>query len=220
MSVENSTMITSSTECRFCARYASASSFREPWDQRLLETEHFVVVPTKGALIPGWLLIVPREHSLAFSATTENVDELESLLADTCDLVGKTFGVPTIFEHGATKPGTHFGCGIDHAHLHVAPLPFRLNDAAQRFDRTMRWSEQPAPWRRGVVECPYLAIKNINEPWLGAEPSAIPRQFFRRVIAHELGLADQFDYDANPFSERVHETVRASLVQTDARVAV
>jgi len=42
------------------------------------------------------------------------------------EILVRKFGKPVIFEHGA-KCSTGGGCGIYHAHLHVVPLPERIN---------------------------------------------------------------------------------------------
>ena len=49
------------------------------------------------------------------------------------------------------------------------------------------------------------------------------RQFFRRVVANELGVPHRFDYDADPFEENVEQTIaklsRGNHQLTMARVA-
>ena len=34
-------------------------------DHVLFESENFVVVPTIGSIVPGWLLVVPRSHFMS-----------------------------------------------------------------------------------------------------------------------------------------------------------
>ncbi len=40
----------------------------DPWDQVLLETANFVVVPTIGAIVEGWLLVVSKEGLVCMGA--------------------------------------------------------------------------------------------------------------------------------------------------------
>jgi hypothetical protein len=52
------------TDCKFCAKL-KAQAARAPWNEFLIETENFAVVPSLGALVEGWLLMVPKEHYIS-----------------------------------------------------------------------------------------------------------------------------------------------------------
>ena len=54
--------------CKLCQKFGSDAGGSEPWDRVLFASANFVVVPTVGSILPGWLLIVPREHFLCFGA--------------------------------------------------------------------------------------------------------------------------------------------------------
>lgn len=149
-------------------------------------------------------MIVPKRHRLSLGESVEHSMELEGLVAKASDLLQREFGPPTLFEHGATTSGTRFGCGIDHAHLHLVPLNFGLEDATTRVS-ALSWINTDAPWRVASTGA-YVTLCEPGMGWRRAEPSDVPHQFFRRAIASVLGAAE-FDYDKYPAPEVADETV-------------
>src|SRR5947208_1001749 len=99
--------------CVFCSQLREAAS-RAPWNEPFLETENFVVLPSLGALVDGWSLLLPRQHFLSMGALPVNMrEEAASLQAQVTGRLQSRFGEAiTIFEHGpsAEKHGT--GCGV------------------------------------------------------------------------------------------------------------
>lgn len=193
--------------CRFCQIRSSTA----PWDKVILKSENFFVVPSKGAFLPGWLLVVPIHHVLSVEQLPLSLtEELDSLLVRVTRLLESHYGAPTVFEHGAVTDGTTFGCGIDHAHLHVVPLPAgvdlrRLAEAALNEPFLPRETELTRPYLRIRLPC--------SRTWLAVEPStAPPRQFFRQTIWRGTGARGlSYDYDESPCEEQVRRTV-ATLV--------
>jgi ATP adenylyltransferase len=187
--------------CRFCA-YSSGALGEAPWDRTLVESPRFIVVPTKGALVAPWLLVLPRDHVLSLaSLDTPAIAELSDLVS----LVAKRLPVPlTMFEHGARATGSSFGCGIDHAHLHVASFDFDFPTAVANFSPQLAWAEGSAPWKRSPEEA-YLTFFAAGV-WRTATPLSPPRQFFRQVIAKALGRGEQYDYDEFPSPENAELT--------------
>ena len=56
--------------CKFCEKFGEASGGNQIADHVLFESANFVVVPTVGSIIPGWLLVVPRSHFLSVGSTS------------------------------------------------------------------------------------------------------------------------------------------------------
>lgn len=183
-----------------------------PWDQVLLETEHFVVVPSVGALVPGWLLIVPRRSVLAVGALDdESVSELDGIKQVLFQLLRREFGSACAFEHGPSARGQSVGCSVDHAHLHVVPAPCHLIDASVNFvNGCLKW--EPASGLLSTMERfrmgrSYLYVEQADELPQIADAEAAPSQLFRRAIARHLGITDQYDWRLNPMTENVLATV-------------
>ena len=196
--------------CVFCERILRRRSDMV-WDRTLAETADYAVVPTKGALVPGWLLVVAKEHLLCTGALRSSaMAGLSEAIAVAKGLVESKFGPATLFEHGPESEGTALGCGVDHLHVHVAPLAFSLRAAFQRLYPDSCW-KSVADWRDlcpvHAGRMPYIAVQESDEE-LGWCPAPINvRQPLRRAVATATGARDHFDYNLHPYTENVTRTV-------------
>jgi ATP adenylyltransferase len=173
-----------------------------PWDTVLGGTNKFFIAPSKGSLVPGWLLVISRKHFICSGAMKgREFEDLRNCLAMAGDMVQRTFGSPTIFEHGPSRPGTPLGCGIDHQHVHVVPLAFSLKDAVSSLFPGTDWELLQDLAATRDLYTSGIDYGIVQEPdgniWWCRPPKNV-RQVFRRVIAHTLGVPDQFDYAAFP----------------------
>lgn len=206
-------MSTGQSHCCFCKNLASAG-IDAPWDTVLHDSGNFVVVPTKGALVPGWLLVVAKQHIICSGALEPSeLDELADCLATARNLVQESFGPPTVFEHGPSQPGTTVGCGVDHVHVHVAPLNFSLQTAVSDRFPELEWKSLPHISATRSLFNSGKAYSLVEEPREHAmywcEPPVGVRQLFRRVIAAEVGIPDEFDYITHPQALNVLRTLAA-----------
>lgn len=188
------------------------SGVLSPWDTVLHDSGNFVILPTKGALIPGWLLVVAKRHALCAGAlSTSEIDELTSCLTSASDLVQKHFGAPSIFEHGPSREGTTIGCGIDHLHVHVAPLKFSLRRAVNDTFPNVNWkplSDISATQSLFKSQRGYSLLKEPDEGRMyWCSPPVGVSQMFRRAIAAEIGIPAEFDYRTHPHLSNVSQTL-------------
>src|SRR5690349_2831997 len=103
--------------CCFC--FTRDSSARHFWDQPLFESPNFFAIPSLGALVEGWVLLVPRAHVVCSGALESRLlDEFAAMKEKLSALVRERYGTVSIFEHGPSVPGHDVGCTVDHAHLH------------------------------------------------------------------------------------------------------
>src|SRR3954463_3923790 len=109
--------------CTLCAELNSEAS-REVWNRPLLETDNFAVIPSLGALIEGWVLLVPKLHCVSLGALPDTLrDEADSLERVMRMTLRAQYHHPIVsFEHGPSASLHGTGCGVDHAHLHLVPL--------------------------------------------------------------------------------------------------
>jgi diadenosine tetraphosphate (Ap4A) HIT family hydrolase len=177
----------------------------------LHDSGNFTIVPTKGALIPGWLLVVAKRHALCAGALSIlEQEELKSCLSSASNIVCKSFGTATIFEHGPWQAETTLGCGIDHVHIHIAPLKFSLRRAVSERFPTVEW--KPLPGISGTQslfesQTDYGLVQEPNERMYWCTPPSGVNQLFRRVIAAEMGIPDEFDYRTNSHIANVLQTL-------------
>jgi diadenosine tetraphosphate (Ap4A) HIT family hydrolase len=122
-------------ECCLCGEISSgliALDYRGAYgvDSRIChQNAEFLVIPTVSPLCAGHVLIVPRSHVTCLSALTGYA---RKILVETVKLIrsrleGRFGSQFYFFEHGTRASG--MACGIDHAHLHLIPLPIRTSEA-------------------------------------------------------------------------------------------
>jgi diadenosine tetraphosphate (Ap4A) HIT family hydrolase len=183
------------------------------WDREILRTEHFVAVPSVGALVPGWTLVVPRRPLRNLSEA--NSHERTELLG-IADTVARPLGAHGkqvfCFEHGSRSAGSLTGCGVDQAHLHIVPLAFDLIEAAARHaDGSIAWpepriTESPLdllPWQGE-----YVALwRHADRLTMIGRVLCPTSQWVRRVIADELGIGSEWNYQTHPQIHNVDRTL-------------
>ena len=207
--------------CVFCTQL-NGNAPRAAWNQPILESDNFLVVPSLGSLVEGWTLLVPKQHYLSMGALpTAFKDEVISLQAEVESLLKAKCGGPlVVFEHGpsAVKHGT--GCGVDHAHLHILPVDCDLLDLAKAFvpEGTewlpAGWAERAAAYEAGLD---YLFLKQDGVSGVIAVAEDFGSQVFRRAIATHLGKADEFSWREHPRYEvslNTSKRLRFKRVQT------
>jgi ATP adenylyltransferase len=174
------------------------------YNKPVYETSNFVVIPTLGALIEGWLLIVPKNFYLNFShlpytqfaELTNIIDHLENRFRCLFEGAGTV-----IFEHGPSETKSNAGCGVDYAHLHWVPTDFDLKKGVSEFlSLTLDWKpiKSLADIKaKGATNQDYLYLRDqAGENFLACQDE-VPSQTFRKVIAHYLNQPEGFDWKAN-----------------------
>ncbi len=200
--------------CCLCTniRFPSAT-----WDMPLFESANFVVIPSLGSLIEGWLMIVPKKHYLAMGALSPYlVTEMDELKQEVIDRLIPLYGDVCCFEHGPCSANHRVGCGVDHAHLHVVPIKLDLVEAASLF--------LPAgtKWERASFESCQRAFECRKDYLYVEQPIGIGRiavhdnfgsQTFRKAIASQIGFKSEYNWREYPREEVIDQTIK-SLANT------
>ncbi len=189
--------------------------FFEPtsYNKILFESDNFIVIPSLGSLLPGWLLIIPRGYSLNLAELGKSeLHELDDL-ALACELkLKEKFNSEVVrFEHGPTVNQSKVGCGVDYAHLHIVPVNFDLIEALKTgLNVHYEWVELDSFESLSSVpqNTDYLYYRNSSKQHFVTSQKDIPSQLFRRVIAHELSTPETFDWKSFPRVEIVEETIK------------
>lgn len=212
--------------CRICLELSA--EVREPWNEPLLETDHFCAVPSLGALVEGWLLIFPKRHYIAMGAVPFQLrSEVEFLQTRVHRLLQRCYSRPVqFFEHGPSAEGHGTGCGVDHAHLHAVPLKCDLGALVTGFASSpLRWSQ--GSWDEMVeaqrAGMDYLYLKSDGEAGRLATGADFGSQSFRRAISRFLGIPDEFNWKTHPQYANVRSTISAiksSLAQPEEKETV
>jgi diadenosine tetraphosphate (Ap4A) HIT family hydrolase len=190
--------------CRFCVPSL------ERWDRPIFSTPNYTVVPSLGSLVPGWTLIVPKAHDLNLSTRYDDT-EFRALRKALSQIIETEFATPArFFEHGPRRPGSLMGCGVDHAHGHVVPLNRTLehNLLVTEFPWQAANTSEIAERTCGQEYLFYTDDPTVDDPlgWL-ATIAAPTSQFFRKLIAHQIGRSDSYDYRSHQFQDNIDATL-------------
>jgi len=200
--------------CRFCIRFGSAISNKSvsPWDKILFQSNNFAVFPSLGALVKGWLLIVPKDHFLCLGALSQELhSELNELRSRVSLSLEECYGSVTVFEHGPAQPDHLVGCGVDHAHLHILPTQINLIEGVKEvFPDPLKWERV-----RNIQETacfyearlPYLYVEQSPGTGYVTTHSNLQSQMFRKVIARHIGKPEQYNWRQFPETATILSTV-------------
>lgn len=197
--------------CRFCSiakGEVTKGSADSPW----METKEYMALVSIGALVQGWSLVVPREHTLNMAKHLA-CESTHQFIASAVQRLERQFGSVAIFEHGCAIEESITSCGVGHAHLHLVPLGFDLLLAARGFDQSIDWKECVVGEIEETVDGrEYLFVANrycgkFTKGLVAILDEGVS-QFFRKVIAEKLGRAQQYSYREYPEIPTVVETLR------------
>lgn len=187
--------------CKFCQLLSNKTqnaAVDVPW----LSNDHYAALVSIGALVPGWSLVCPIEHSLNLSRHYEK-QEFWKFVTTAVDTLVKQYGQVRLFEHGAFSENSLTGCGTGHAHFHIVPLGFSLMDEGMFFAPEKQWERCLASEIHGIVGGQEYLF--VADQFNGKQTEGLitlldtgVSQFFRRVIANRLGIGEFFDYKNYP----------------------
>jgi diadenosine tetraphosphate (Ap4A) HIT family hydrolase len=182
------------------------------YDRPLLENKDWIVAPTLGAIIPGWLLIIPRQEATNFREWTMKRERapLEAV-RDVAAHLGVSMNEIIWFEHGPTTKGTLVGCGVDYAHLHILIRPkFSFADFTAKACITadLRWSDAKASSAYTQVgDRSYYIAGSGDAAIIATDVETAGSQFFRRVVASLIEDDNAWDYRRYPHSKNIEGTI-------------
>jgi len=187
--------------CRLCTVFKPTGSSKcvQSWDKILFQSKNFAVFPSLGALVEGWLLIVPKGHALCLGALSQQLhSELDELRSQVSHALEECYGSVTVFEHGPAQPCHLVGCGVDHAHLHILPTQINLIEGVKEiFPEPLEWElvgsvqETASLYEAGL---PYLYVEQTPGRGFVTTHPNLQSQMFRRVIAKQIGKPEQYNW--------------------------
>lgn len=211
--------------CISCAEIERRPSNHLLWDllgedigdsYLMYESDNFIVVPGAGALVAGYTLIIPRAHILSIGYLPEHLDaEFDAILRGVVTWATIEFGDEAhVFEHGAKNFREKGGACADHAHTQVVPL-----GATDRYVTSLRSDFTTTPVdnyvqsaRAAVAEGaghPYLFTHSATSGGAIAIANGTKSQYFRRLIAEQVGKHDEWDGVVFPFIDNMKSTLAA-----------
>lgn len=164
-----------------------------PPNRIITETENFVVIPSIGQIMEGYLLIVAKTHRASMGCLSNGeIKELKELMGRTRLLLTRTYGKPLFFEHGVVDGIESGGCGISHAHIHAVPLADEVDllPVIQQSFTGCSIHSLAALTQKASHGRPYLFYEDQqgNRYLFDLHATTgIPSQYLRRAIASKLG---------------------------------
>ena len=208
-------------ECPFCAELNCISSSHyyqqnkpniEGFSSRIvISTENFVVMPTVGCFVEGYLLIVTKKHYYSFAEVPpEMMEELEKLIARVKEVLRNLYGQEVVcFEHGGAACSISMGSCIDHAHFHLLPYSGSLTEEIKPFALNGKRIEDLSNLRQyGASNTPYLFWQDTDDSMNVVDSGFVPSQFFRRVIAAHYDIPNKWDWRQYPFIDNMEKTIK------------
>lgn len=182
------------------------------YDRPLLETKDWIVAPTLGAIVPGWLLLIPRRAAVNCREWYRK-SGLPPLAAvrEVADHLGLSMDEVIWFEHGPATTGTAVGCGLDYAHLHLIIRPqFKFADFAARArgEADLIWNECGAIDAYALAGArSYYIAGSDDVAVIATDVETAGSQFFRRVAASLIGNGEAWNYRYHPHTENIEGTI-------------
>ena len=199
-------------ECLFCELQKEDNKYKGRVSATMLyRDDDFYIKPGKGALIPGYLMIVPNEHILSSANLSKGKQiKLFKLLGRMKGILEDAFSKPVMyFESGTPDGGTKFSNSIIHAHIHSAPI-----DISEENDLEMKQKMflEPFDYRNQLSELAhkgYSLLIDSKDNGFAATSLERPRQVFRKIIAKQIGNEDAWNWreDENRLEEHMIHTV-------------
>jgi hypothetical protein len=182
-------------------------------DRPLLARADWLVVPTLGAIVPNWLLLIPRDLVLNFRALVElRGRSPEHMVADVVQHLGLRKDEIIWFEHGPCVAGSLTGCGLDHAHIHILIRPRFSFEAFAEKTRALcklEWigGASEGAYNRLSIDRSYLIAGSGDATIIAQDVEASGSQFFRRVVGALADVGEAWDYRQFPHADHIAETI-------------
>jgi len=204
------------SECRFCNIYKGNVDGKE--NSPIWEDENYYALASIGALVPGWVLVVPKEHMLSIQHLYGKYDFVR-FTNKTLHGMRLRYASPVIaFEHGSNRCDSATSCGTSHAHLHLVPYHKSLRSDMLAHDTNWeRCSASQIPVLADGHE--YLFYAELTDTCRWEDPVGFLHvleksrsQYFRQLMANQLNCVGEYDYKRYPRTDVAIKT-KSELVK-------
>jgi diadenosine tetraphosphate (Ap4A) HIT family hydrolase len=206
-----------SCACTFCEEF---STLNHKPNRKIWEDDNFVVIPSLGALTPGYLLLMPKHHIRSFAdSSPEELTTALDIAERTREVVSQVFGPVILAEHGPGSPESRSSACCDHAHWHLIPCnPYKVSVEYERMGGRPAILNNISSLRSWSGNS-YLFLSPLKHVyWVWEQSEQFTSQFVRQVCAQIMGIGDFYDWAIFPFKEnmimtkqRLTEPLRQSM---------
>jgi diadenosine tetraphosphate (Ap4A) HIT family hydrolase len=185
--------------CQFCEEIKERAL--QIWGIRfsrhtIIESENFIVIPTLGHIVEGYLLIVSKEHFISCGGIpSEMYPELEEIKEKVARILSDNYTTPLFFEHGPASQNRKGGCCIDHAHIHAVPVNVNITgELAKHFSYREIDSFEDLKEQFEKGQHYFFLEDHSKKRYLFDLPDVVPSQYIRKVIAQKIGKPERWDW--------------------------
>jgi ATP adenylyltransferase len=194
--------------CSFCDEFKSRELILNDinlGNRILYETEHFVIFPSLGSFVEGYLLIASKEHYLSMASLPKHLyQELEDVQNRVKKVLTKHYSLPLFYEHGPIIENKA-GCCVDHAHTHALPVQI---DLVKLVNEEFSSKQIDTYADLNEIDYPYLFIEgNDDKKHIFKLEHLIPSQYLRQIIAEQFGFPEKYDWETHPFVSNLLRTL-------------
>lgn len=180
----------------------------------LCETKNWYAIPSLGCLVPGYILIVCKQHFLSLANLPIELyrEFLELKLDIEKTILNKTEQHCICFEHGVTSTIITGANSVDHVHLHIVPFSHLIwPDISEKyhltdFETLVNYDQLFALWEHTQPNT-YLFFQDIDcSIYYKCNAMVFPSQFFRMCISPYLN-AEQWDWKQEYYQDNIIKTI-------------
>lgn len=171
------------------------------------ETENFIIMPTLGSLVDGYILIVAKRHINSMSELNDNeLVEYNNIIERYKKVFKKIYNKPPIiFEHGSPNKNSAMKANsVTHAHTHLVNHNFKNEKEIIKkynFEKINKISEI----KKNINYIKYINENNNIYVSYNFPPIS---QLIRILIAKELGLENKYDWKTEIFQNNIELTIK------------
>ena len=174
-------------------------------DRILYETNNYIVFTTLGAFVPGYLLIIPKIHTIAFCNLPKKLlEEFQDLLEKTRNIIESKYGDTIIFEHGES------GGSVPHAHMHIIPI----NNIDEIILKESHLVKINCITYLSEISPPYLFYGNSKREYylIQHKNGDIPSQYLRQLSCQSIAHND-WNWKIHGNQDNINRT-KEDLIET------
>ncbi len=186
-------------DCKFC----NIENKKE--NTIIYESSYFYVIPSLGAFIPNYLLLISKKHIYSMSEL-ENVEfeEYKKIVNKfTKNYEGKFNRKLIMFEHGSSSKEEHSASSVTHAHLHIIDYNFKDE---QKLINDLKMQEIKIEELKNITKNYVFYISNNGKCYITLDFPSVS-QLMRIKIAEEIGMKDKYNWKKDKFMKNINLTI-------------
>ena len=172
------------------------------------ETENFIVIPSRGSLVVGYVIVVPKQHCSCINELNElQKEELKATITKYRQKFFNEFGkYPIIFEHGTNIVDSESSASsIVHAHLHIVNHDFKNEELVINKLSLQQVGADAFYKNKNKSYISYIAPDFKH--YITYNYNNVSQQV-RIFIAEDLNIKERYNWRRHDFKENIIETIK------------